>query len=154
MMPNLDQPCNGQKDLTLSWMTLAKGARQLVVQEALEMTWYSDLYWSRLTPHTNLASTGEDHECLHGGVGGRRRDDHLFGATLQVEAGLFNGGEDTGGLDNVVCAGLSPFDVGRVSLAVDNNGLVVDEELAFLLFNGAFESTVHGVVFEHVDLGT
>ena len=29
--------------LTLSLMTLARGAKQLVVHEALEMTWYSDL---------------------------------------------------------------------------------------------------------------
>ena len=28
---------------TLSLMTLARGAKQLVVHEALEMTWYSDL---------------------------------------------------------------------------------------------------------------
>ena len=34
----------------LSWRTLARGARQLVVQEALEMTVSAGLYLSRFTP--------------------------------------------------------------------------------------------------------
>ncbi len=36
-------------------LTFARGARQLVVQEALEMTWCSlGLYFSLLTPMTNI----------------------------------------------------------------------------------------------------
>jgi len=35
--------CGTRTRLTLSCMTFASGARQLVVQEALEMTLYSDL---------------------------------------------------------------------------------------------------------------
>jgi hypothetical protein len=34
--------------------TLTKGARQLVVHEALEMMGYSCLYWSALTPTTKV----------------------------------------------------------------------------------------------------
>ena len=34
--------------------TLTKGARQFVVQDALDTTVYSFLYFSRLTPQTNV----------------------------------------------------------------------------------------------------
>lgn len=89
---------------------------------------------------------------VHWRIGRGSRDDDLFGTTLQVETSLFNGGKHTSRLDNVLCTGLSPLDVGRVSLAIDDDGLVVDEELALLLLNGSLESTVHRVVLEHVDL--
>src|SRR4051812_3949605 len=40
-----------------SWTTLAKGARQLVVHDALEMTWWLSLsYLSKLTPSTTVTS--------------------------------------------------------------------------------------------------
>src|SRR5699024_11919544 len=38
----------------LSFSTLAMGARQLVVQEALDTKYMSGVYLSRLTPHTNM----------------------------------------------------------------------------------------------------
>src|SRR5699024_8859916 len=38
----------------LSLMTLARGARQLVVQEALETNCMSGVYLSRFTPQTNM----------------------------------------------------------------------------------------------------
>mmetsp|Transcript_65615 Transcript_65615/g.203438 ORF Transcript_65615/g.203438 Transcript_65615/m.203438 type:complete len:211 (-) Transcript_65615:365-997(-) len=40
----------------LSWMTLASGARQLVVQEALDTTVRSGVYLSWLTPMTNIGT--------------------------------------------------------------------------------------------------
>merc|ERR1712000_325727 len=43
-------------------MTLARGARQLVVQEALEMTGMSDLYSLLLTPMTNIGASAEGAE--------------------------------------------------------------------------------------------
>uniref|UniRef100_A0A674HQ86 Uncharacterized protein n=1 Tax=Taeniopygia guttata TaxID=59729 RepID=A0A674HQ86_TAEGU len=47
----------------LSWMTLAKGARQLVVQEAL--TIFRDLsYFSWLTPITNMGASAEGAEMI------------------------------------------------------------------------------------------
>ena len=55
---------------------------------------------------------------------------------------LVNGGEDTGSLDNVVGTGLSPLDGSGVSLVVDNDGLVVDVELAVLDLTRSLESTV------------
>ncbi len=42
---------------TVSLMTFANGARQFVVHDALEMTWWLSLsYWSKLTPRTTVMS--------------------------------------------------------------------------------------------------
>lgn len=46
----------------------------------------------------------------HRSVSGRSSDDDLLGTTLDVSVGLVHGGEDTGGLDNVVDASLAPRD--------------------------------------------
>lgn len=46
----------------LSWMTFARGARQLVVQEAFERIWISLLYFSRLTPQTNMGASADGAE--------------------------------------------------------------------------------------------
>ena len=48
----------------LSWMTFASGARQLVVQDAFEMTWYFESYLSRLTPTTNIGASAEGAEMM------------------------------------------------------------------------------------------
>lgn len=87
----------------------------------------------------------------HGGVGRGGRDDDLLGTALQVSRGLLLGGEDTGGLDDVLGAVLAPGDVGGVTLAVDGDGLAVDDELAVLGLDGALEAAVGRVVLEHVD---
>ena len=65
----------------------------------------------------------------HGSVCGRRRDDDLLGATLQVGLGLLGGGEDTGRFDDIVCACVFPWDVGGVFLCVEFDGLSVDDEV-------------------------
>lgn len=88
----------------------------------------------------------------HGGVSRGSRDDDLLGATLQVERGLLVGGEDTGGLDDVVGAGLSPGDVGGVSLGVEGDLLAVDDQVLAGDLNGTLELAVDGVVLEHVGL--
>jgi hypothetical protein len=59
-----------------------------------------------------------------------------------VGAGSVGGGEDTGRLDNVLGAGLSPLDVGSVTLAEDGDGLAVDVELAVLGGDVALEAAV------------
>ena len=59
-----------------------------------------------------------------------------------MSAGSVNGGEDTGRLDNVLGTGLSPFDVGGISLTEDCDGLAVDVELAVLGGDVTLESTV------------
>ena len=48
----------------LSWMTLARGAKQLVVQEALEMILCSELYESRLTPQTYIGASADGAEMM------------------------------------------------------------------------------------------
>jgi len=50
----------------LSCKTLARGAKQLVVQEALERTLMSLVYLSRLTPHTNMGASAEGAELCNG----------------------------------------------------------------------------------------
>ena len=64
---------------------------------------------------------------------------------------LVDGGENTGGLDDVVGADRSPVDVGRVLLLEDGDRLALNEELTVLGLDGALEATVGGVVFQHVD---
>ena len=98
-------------------MILARGARQLVVQEALEMT------------RVGLVGLVVDTHDEHRSIGGRSRDDDLLGATLQVSIGLLGGGEDTGGLDDVLGTSLGPGDVGGVTLHVELDPLAVDDEV-------------------------
>lgn len=45
--------------------TLASGARQFVVQEALEMTWWDfGSYFSSFTPITNICASAEGAEMM------------------------------------------------------------------------------------------
>jgi hypothetical protein len=88
----------------------------------------------------------------HGGVGGGSGDDDLLGTTLQVEGSLFVGGEDTGGLDDVLGALLRPGNVGGVTLGVEGDLLAVDNEVLAGDLNVTLEDTVGGVVLEHVGL--
>ena len=48
----------------LSWMTLARGARQLVVQEALETTFSDGSYVSWFTPTTNMGASALGAEMI------------------------------------------------------------------------------------------
>jgi len=50
--------------LKLSWITLASGARQLVVQEALETTFMLLSYFSLFTPITNIGASAEGAEMI------------------------------------------------------------------------------------------
>jgi len=86
----------------------------------------------------------------HGGIGGGSGDDDLLGTTLQVEGSLLVGGEDTGGLDDVLGALLRPGDVGGVTLGVEGDLLAVDNEVLAGDLDLALEDTVGGVVLEHV----
>jgi hypothetical protein len=93
-----------------------------------------------------------DTDDVHGSVGGGSRDDDLLGTALEMGLGLVNGGEDTGGLNDVVSAGLGPLDVGGVTLRVELDGLAVDDEVVALVGDLTLEDTVGRVVLEHVDL--
>jgi len=88
-------------------------------------------------------------ELLWGGI-----HDDLLGTTFQVQGSLILGGEDTGGLDDIVGTSLTPGDVGRVTLLVHFDGLAVDDEVLFIGGEGdvTLEVAVGGVVLQHVDL--
>lgn len=88
----------------------------------------------------------------HGGVGGGSGDDDLLGTTLQVGGGLLVGGEDTGGLNDVLGALLGPGDGGGVTLGVEGDLLAVDNEVLAVDLDVTLEDTVGGVVLEHVGL--
>jgi len=93
-----------------------------------------------------------DTHDVHRSIGRRSRDDNLLGSSLQMCLGLLGGGEDTGGLDDVVGTGLAPWDIGRVAGRVELDYLAIDLETTLNGFDGTLETTVGGVVLEHVDL--
>ena len=93
-----------------------------------------------------LVSLEVDSADEHGGVGRGGRDDDLLGTSLQVGRGLVDGGEDTGGLDDVVGTGGTPGDRGGVTLGEDVDRLAVDDQLAVLERDVTLESTVGRVV--------
>ena len=68
------------------------------------------------------------------------------------EDALLDGGEDTGGLDDVVGTDGAPWDRGGVLLSEDGDGLAVHDELAVDSGDVTLEAAVDGVVLEHVDL--
>ena len=52
--------------------------------------------------------------------------------------------------DDVRGIGRTPGNSGRIALAEDGDGAAVDNELALLCFDASIESSVDGIVFEHV----
>jgi len=93
-----------------------------------------------------------DTHNVHGSISRRSRDDNLLGASLDVCLGLLGGGEDTGGLDDVVCTSLAPWDVGGVALSVEFDLLSVDLQSSSSGLDVALEDTMLRVVLEHVGL--
>ena len=61
-------------------------------------------------------------------VGGRRRDDDLLGAAVDVLAGVRGLGEEAGGLDDDVDAEIAPRQAGRVALGEDPDRLAADPD--------------------------
>ena len=90
------RPCSMPK---ASLSTLATGARQLVVQEALEMM------WCLFAVVVVVVHAHDDGEVL---VLGRGGDDHLLRARLAVRLRLCLVAEEPGGLDDDVNAQLLP----------------------------------------------
>lgn len=93
-----------------------------------------------------------DTHHVHGGISGGSRDDDLLGAALKMGSSLVLGGEDTGGLDDVLGAGLAPGNVGGVTLGVELDLGAVDDQVGLVLADLALEDSVRGVVLEHVGL--
>lgn len=88
----------------------------------------------------------------HGSIRRWSGNDHLLRTALQVGRSLLGGGEDTGGLDNVVGSSLGPWDLGGISLHVELDLLAIDDQGVFANLNCAFELSVCAVILEHVCL--
>ena len=148
-------------------MTLARGARQFVVHEALETMSMSEVYLSSLTPNTNMGASAEGAEMMT-----------FFAPPLRCAAALSlvvktpctrklykymrhkadNGGSNLkrtrthSRLDDVLNALLTPRNVRGVPLGKDRDGPAVDDELAILGFDGTLEAAVGRIVLKHVRL--
>jgi len=98
-----------------------------------------------------LVGVQVDSADKHGGVGRGGRDDDLLGTALQVEGGLLDGGEDSGGLDDVLGALLTPRNLIGATLVKDSNLVAIDNEVTILGLDMTLVATVGGVVLEHVN---
>ena len=87
----------------------------------------------------------------HGDISQRGRDDDPFGPTCQVGLGLLHGGEDASRLHSILGTSITTFDVSRVLLLEDSDGLPVDDKLPILSLDCAVEFAVGGVILEHGD---
>ena len=100
--------------------TLASGARQFVVHDALEMMWCC-----RGVVGLLVDAHDEGRVVARGGGG----DDDLLGAGGDVLPGVLRLGEAAGRLDDDVDAEVAPGEVGGVALFEDLDGLAVDDDV-------------------------
>jgi hypothetical protein len=97
----------------------------------------------------------------HGCIGRRSRDDNFLCSPFKMGGSFVNGGEHTRRLDDVllstsaskryISTTFSPGDIGRVPFTVDINMMAIDNQLATLSVNITLESSMCGIIFEHVD---
>jgi hypothetical protein len=81
---------------------------------------------------------------------GRRGDDDLLGAAVDVGLGLGRVGEEAGGLDDDVGADLAPVELGRVALGEDRIDLPSDGDRVVVVGDVAVEAAEDRVVLEQV----
>ena len=86
----------------------------------------------------------------HGGIIRRGRDDDPFGPTLEVGLDLLHEGEDASRLHDILSTSITPFDVSRISLLEDSDGLPIDEKLPIPSLNCAIEFAMGRAILEHV----
>ena len=124
-----------------SCRTLATGARQFVVHDALEMTLCG--------PVVGLVEVDaeRDGDVL---VLGRRGDDDLLGPGLEVLGGVVALGEQAGGLDHHVDAEVAPRQVAGSRSASTRIGLAVDGDALVAVLDGAGDTARGRVVPEQV----
>ena len=120
---------------------LASGARQLVVQEALETMRCSGLSSPSLTPMTMVASIAS--------LAGTVRIT-LLGAAGEVALELLALAEDAGRLDHHVDAELAPGDRGGVALGGHRDPPAVDVERLVVAADLALEDPHDGVVLQQI----
>ena len=141
----------------LSLITLARGARQLVVHDAFEITFIDGLNSWLFTPITNMGASGEGAEITTRLAPPARCADAAACCVWCFRRGVVQSrqrgtylGEHTGGLHNVVSSSRPPGDLGRVLRLEHRDLLSVDHKLVSTCLNVSLEPTVHGVILEHV----
>ena len=124
-----------------SCSTLAIGARQFVVHDALEMMWcVAGSYLSSLTPMTTVMSSP---------LAGAEMMT-FFAPPVDVRAGLVGVGEEAGRLDDDVDAEVLPRQRARVALGEHLDGLAVDDDGLSSASTDFAEPAEDGVVLEQV----
>ena len=78
------------------------------------------------------------------------RQHHAFGTSLQVQAGFFFIEENTRAFQHHIHLQCTPWAFSRIFDGCCVNLVSVDNQVIFFGGNGAFELTVHGVVFQQV----
>lgn len=101
-------------------MTLAKGVKLLVVQEALLAILSELSYFSWFTCMTTMRVLVEGGEMM------------TLWPHPQVGPGHLHGGEETSRLHNILSTSIIPFDVGGILLQIDGHGHSVDDKLPVL----------------------
>ena len=81
---------------------------------------------------------------------GRSRHDDLLGTSLEVSRSEFFGEEEASGFNNDVYVKSAPSDVGRILFSEDLDLVAVDDEEVAFDLDVVVESTVDGVVLQHV----
>ncbi len=128
----------------VSLSTLTTGARQLVVQEALEMMLcFAASYLSSLTPRTMVMSSLE--------AGAEMMT--FLTVVPRWSLGLFGVGEEAGGLDDDLCADGCPVELGGVALGEDLDLLAVDGDEVGAVGDLLLEVSEDGIVLEQVGEG-
>ena len=117
------------------------GARQLVVQEALEMMLC-------VSGDVLVVVDAEDHGEVF--VGGRRGDDNFLYGGAEVGLGFVGVREEAGGLDDDFGADGGPVELGGVALREDLDGFAVDDDGVFGGGDFVLEVAEDGVVLEQV----
>jgi len=100
--------------------------------------------------HVLLVLLVVDSHHEHGGSLGRGGDDNLLGTSLDVSVSGLELLEDTGTLSDPVNVVLSPRDVGGVSLGVDADAVLSDDEEVSVVGNLSLVATMNTVILELV----
>ena len=82
----------------------------------------------------------------HRSIGRGGGYDDLLSTSFQMSRSLFCGRKDTGGFDNILCTGLAPWNLSRVSLHVEFDCFAIDDEVVTLDFDRALELSVLRVI--------
>ena len=133
---------------TVSCRTLATGARQFVVHEALVMMWWRVGVVGGVEVHAQ-------HDVGVGGIGalGRRGEDHLAGARVQVPLGAGARAEPPGRLDHDVDGQLLPRQRLRLGCGGHRDPAAGDDDRVVVGADGVREAPVHAVALEQLGEG-